>query len=229
MNPTWLGSLCVWTSLRESRKTSQGVLGNVSRSLGNITLLLVLSQDVRSWPDSVPQTVSLCGPFPGSASRGASLAARMRRRPPSFTPPASIQLADRPRRPFWGWAAGLARPSMVNVQFPGDPQPGSDANPRGFAAVQPEGTPGTWLVCLGGTSSPLSKHNLVRLRKSVGRVTNPPKLTPAQPGGPARPSQGPARLMPRVTETSGSLSSKGDSRVILDYLKTPLGTDKRRN
>ena len=56
MNPTWLGSLCVWTNLRESRETSQGVLENVSRSLGNITLLLILSQDVRSRPDNVPRT-----------------------------------------------------------------------------------------------------------------------------------------------------------------------------
>ena len=56
MNPAWLGSLCVWTNLRESRNTSQGVLENVSRSLGNVTLLLILSQGVRSWPANVPQT-----------------------------------------------------------------------------------------------------------------------------------------------------------------------------
>ena len=49
-------SLCVGTSLRESRNTSRGVLENVTRSLGNVTLLLILSQDVRSWPGNVPQT-----------------------------------------------------------------------------------------------------------------------------------------------------------------------------
>ena len=52
-------SLCVGTSLRESRNTSQGVLENVTGSLGNVTLLPILSQGVRSWPDNMPRTVSL--------------------------------------------------------------------------------------------------------------------------------------------------------------------------
>ena len=64
MHPAWLRSFCVGTSLRESRHTSQGVLENVTRSLGNVTLLPVLSQGVRSWPGNVPQTVSLCGAIP---------------------------------------------------------------------------------------------------------------------------------------------------------------------
>ena len=164
-----------------------------------------------------PKPVPKCGPFPGSASRGTSLAARMRRRPPSFTPPASVQLADCPRRPFWGWAAGLARPFEVTVQFPDGPQPGSDANPNGSAAVQPEGAPGTRLACLGEASSPPAEHNLAQLRKSVGRVTNPPELTPSSTGraSPAEPGAS-TDSCGRVSEASGSLSLRGHSRVVQD-------------
>ena len=186
-------SLCVGTSLRESRNTSQGVLENVTGSLGNVTLLPVLSQGVRSWPGNVPQTVSLCGAIPrvrlqGDIARRADATSTPPIHSTCVYPACGLPPPSSLRRD----CGDGSRYSVVNVQPPGGPQPDSAADRRGSAAVQTEHAPRAWLAYLGEASIPPETPNLARPRKSVGRITIPPKPAPGSAG----------RASPAVPEAS---------------------------